>query len=549
MNKSQNKTLYELFNGRTPAIRFLKPFGCHVMILNTLDNLGKFEAKGDEGYFIGYSMSSKTFRVFNKRTRKVEENLHVELLENKAIEKYARPNWLFDIDSLTISMNYVPVDAAHDALLESSSSKPHDESSSQVPKGSGNPNPIVSSSNPPADQMESLTVESPIPTVSSPVLTACLNDSPEPSSDAILISKRVANQEETPSLETILSLTNRFEDILGVTTSSDETIRVEADMDVKSSFLYGTIYEEVYVMQPPGFQDPAFLAKNFMHAPVAWKLYDLSGVHHVIAKDKEIFMLVEKDYPLRRGLTLVMISYKLQIENYSQMAEDLIRKIYNIANTPRNKARLVAQGNTQEEGIDYDEVFAPVARTEAIRLFLDYASFMGFTVYQMDVKSAFLYGTMDEEVYVMQPLGFQDPAFPAKVYKVEKAMYGLHQAPRAWYGTLSKYLLNNGFQRGTIDQTLFIRRQRKDFILVQVYVDDIIFGLSNPQLCREFEALMHEKFQMSAMSELNFFLGLQVLQKEDDIFLSQDKYIGDILKKFRFSYVRSSNIPTDKKNP
>nr|GFA85064.1 putative ribonuclease H-like domain-containing protein [Tanacetum cinerariifolium] len=215
----------------------------------------------------------------------------------------------------------------------------------------------------------------------------------------------------------------------------------------------------------------------------------------------------------------------------------------------RNKARLVAQGHTQEEGINYDEVFAPVARIEAIRLFLAYASFIGFTVYQMDVNSAFLYGTIDEEVYVMQPLGFQDLAFPIRVYKVEKAMYGLHQAPRAWYGTLSKYLLKNGFQRGTIDQTLFIRRQREDFILVQVYVDDIIFGSSNPQLCKEFEALMHEKFQMSAMGELNFFFGPQVLQKKDGIFLSQDKYIGDILKKFRFLDVRSSNTPMDKENP
>nr|GFD20940.1 retrovirus-related Pol polyprotein from transposon TNT 1-94 [Tanacetum cinerariifolium] len=101
---------------------------------------------------------------------------------------------------------------------------------------------------------------------------------------------------------------------------------------------------------------------------------------------------------------------------------------------------------------------------------------MGFTVYQMDVKSAFLCGTIDEEVYVMQPPRFQDLAFPAKLYKVEKAMYGLHQAPRAWYGTLSKYLLKNGFQKGTIDQTLFIKKQREDFILVQVYMDDIIFG-------------------------------------------------------------------------
>nr|GFB10049.1 copia protein [Tanacetum cinerariifolium] len=116
----------------------------------------------------------------------------------------------------------------------------------------------------------------------------------------------------------------------------------------------------------------------------------------------------------------------------------------------RNKARLVAQGHTQEERIDYDEVFSPVARIKAIRLFLAYASFMGFTVYQIDVKSAFLYGTINEEVYVLQPPRFQDLEFPSKVYKVEKAMYGLQQAPRAWYGTLSKYMLKNGFQRGDI---------------------------------------------------------------------------------------------------
>nr|GFA74756.1 hypothetical protein [Tanacetum cinerariifolium] len=136
-------------------------------------------------------------------------------------------------------------------------------------------------------------------------------------------------------------------------------------------------------------------------------------------------------------------------------------------------------------------------------------------IYRMDVKSAFLYGTIDEEIYVMQPLGFQDLEFPAKFYKVEKAMYGLHHAPRAWY----------------------------------VYVDDIIFGSLNPQLCREFETLMHEKFQMSAMGELNFFLGLQVLQKKDGIFLSQDKYVGDILKKFGYSDVRSANTLMDKENP
>ncbi|GJY87614.1 putative ribonuclease H-like domain-containing protein [Tanacetum coccineum] len=127
----------------------------------------------------------------------------------------------------------------------------------------------------------------------------------------------------------------------------------------------------------------------------------------------------------------------------------------------RNKARLVAQGYTQEEGIDYDEVFAPVARIEAIMIFLAYASFMNIIVYQMDVKSAFLFDRIKEEVYVCQPSGFEDPEFPNKVYKVEKALYGLHQALRAWYETLSTYLLENRFRRGTIDRTLFIKKDKE----------------------------------------------------------------------------------------
>nr|GEU86307.1 putative ribonuclease H-like domain-containing protein [Tanacetum cinerariifolium] len=188
----------------------------------------------------------------------------------------------------------------------------------------------------------------------------------------------------------------------------------------------------------------------------------------------------------------------------------------------RNKARLVAQGCTQEEGIDYDEVFIPVARIEAIRLFLAYASFMGFLVYQMDVESAFLYGRIKEEVYVCQPPGFEDPHYPDKVYKVEKALYG------------------------KIDQTLFIKRQKEDLLLVQVYVDDIIFGSTKKELCTEFEVLMHDKFQISLIGELTFFLGLQVKQKSDGIFISQDKYVDEILRKFKYEDVKPASTPMDK---
>ncbi|GJW31456.1 putative ribonuclease H-like domain-containing protein [Tanacetum coccineum] len=209
----------------------------------------------------------------------------------------------------------------------------------------------------------------------------------------------------------------------------------------------------------------------------------------------------------------------------------------------RNKARLVAQGHRQEEGIDYDEVFAPVARLEAIRLFLGRCFLYGFLLYQMDVKSAFLYGEIEEEVYVTQPKGFEDPYFPKHVYRVVKALYGLHQAPRAWYARLSAFLLQHNYRRGTIDKTLFIKKDSRDILLVQVYVDDIIFGSTNKAWCEEFEVLMKGEFEMSAMGEMSFFLGLQVKQLPDGIFISQDKYVKDMLTKFDMESVRTATTP------
>ena len=182
---------------------------------------------------------------------------------------------------------------------------------------------------------------------------------------------------------------------------------------------------------------------------------------------------------------------------------------------------------------------------EAIRIFLAYAAFKDFKVFQMDVKSAFLYGKIEEEVYVCQPPGFEDPNFPERVYKLDKALYGLHQAPRAWYDTLSKYLIENGYMRGTIDKTLFIKKNGLDYIFVQIYVDDIIFGSTNDLLCKEFETVMHKKFQMSSMGELTYFLGLQVKQVQNGIFINQSKYVQDILVKFKFQDCKSASTPVD----
>nr|GEZ85921.1 hypothetical protein [Tanacetum cinerariifolium] len=289
VNKSQNKTPYELFNGRTPAIGFLKPFGCYVMILNTLDNLGKFKEKGDEG---------------------TKDAANQEVKKNVSSLRYiALPNW------------------AHDALLESSSSKPQDDCSTDVPETNGNSNPTATSTNPPADHLKTLTLETPIPTASSPVPTGCFTDSPEPSSDARLISKRVVNQVETPSLNNILTLANRFEDILEITTNSDESNGVEADvnnMETITPRVLGSLTSSI---------NSQFKPKKISDA-----LQDPSWVE-------------------------AMQEEHLQFK---------IQNVWTLVDCPKGPPR------------------------------------------------------------------FQDLEFPANVYKVEKAMYGLHQAPRAWHQVTPK---------------------------------------------------------------------------------------------------------------
>nr|GEX14337.1 hypothetical protein [Tanacetum cinerariifolium] len=487
VNKSQNKTPYELFNSIIPALGFLRPFRCHVMILNTLDHLGKFDAKGDEGYFVRYSMSSKAFRVFNKRIKKVEENLHVDFLENKLIEKGAGPNWLFDIDTLTNSMNYVPVvvastsstnisahmETSNDTIRNSDAqddSQKEQDCNADVPESSGISNPTATSKVPSAEQVEpavSLIVASDILTVSSPVSTVYLNIYLDSSSGPRLILKGDFNQKEALSLGNALTLSNRFEDTIGNTSNAVTLNEVESDLS--------NMETSIPVSPTPTFRIHKDHPKSQIIGPVDTPVQTR---HKSKEMEKQKAMQEELlQFKIQNVWVLVdcpkgvrPIGTKWVLKNKKDERGIVIR----------NKARLVAQGYTQKEGIEYEEVVAPVARIEAIRLFLVYALFMGFVVYQMDVKK-----------------------FPDRVYKVKKAMYGLHQAHRAWYGTLSK----------------------------------------------KFEALMHDKFQMSAMGELTFFLGLQALQKKDGIFLSQNKYVGNILKKFGYSDVRSANTLMYKENP
>ncbi|GKD86027.1 retrovirus-related pol polyprotein from transposon TNT 1-94, partial [Tanacetum coccineum] len=204
------------------------------------------------------------------------------------------------------------------------------------------------------------------------------------------------------------------------------------------------------------------------------------------------------------------------------------------------KARLVAKGYQQEEGIDFEESFALVARIEAIRIFIANSASKNMTIYQMDVKTAFLNGELKEEVYVSQPEGFVDPDHLTHVYRLKKALYCLKQAPRAWYDTLSRFLLDSKFSKGVVDPTLFTQKTSKHILLVQIYVDDIIFASTDPKACDIFSNEMSSKFQMSMMGQMFFFLGLQVSQNLEGIFINQSKFALELLMKFRMD---SCNTP------
>ncbi|GJR67146.1 putative ribonuclease H-like domain-containing protein [Tanacetum coccineum] len=382
VTKPHNKTPYELFLSRKPTLGFMRPFGCPVTILNTIDHLGKFDGKADEGFFVGYSINST----------KACDDAGKAIMDTVAGKDYILlPLW--------------PTNPLFSQSLKCSFDVGFKPSSDDEKKVTEDPR----KENECDDQEEET------------MLTALTNI-------------ELPDDPNMPELEDIIYSDN------------DEDVGAEADMNNLEAFM-------------PVSPIPS------------------TRIH--------------KDHPVE------------------QIIKDL-------NSTPQT--RRMAK-NLKEHGIR--------------------------RMKEMDVKSAFIHGKIEEEVYVCQLPGFEDPDFPDIVYKVEKALYGLHQAPRAWYEILSTYLLDNGFQRGKIDKTLFIRRDKVYIMLVQVYVDDIIFGFTKKSLCTKFEKMMHKKFQMSSMGELTFFLGLQVKQNEDEIFISQDKYMTEILKKFAFTDVKTASTPME----
>ncbi|GJT63037.1 putative ribonuclease H-like domain-containing protein [Tanacetum coccineum] len=467
--KPHNKTPYELFRGFKPALSFMRPFRCHVTILNTLDSLGKFDGKSDEG---------------------VQGELNSGTLEEISQDCNVMPIWkdVSYFDSLSKDVdNGEPKSAANNQK--------------QVEDGLDNKNDAKDKSDDDSSPNE-------VNVVGQHVYTARLDVN-----------------------------TGSFK--LNVVGSSVNTASSYDQDSPKDMFTMGASHtlEATHVEFFSDEDEPEV---------------DLGNITNSYTVPTTPNTRIHKDHPIENVIGDVKLNPQAFLKLYLiHLGWKQCKK--NFCNSNSNRFRylwiyLLERGSL-EQNRSTETRKMKGGLIVAIRLFLAYASFMGFLVYQMDMKSAFLYGTIKEEVYLTQPLGFKDPDHPDKVYKVVKALYGLHQAPRAWYETLANYLLGNGFKRGKIDQTLFIKKQKEYILLVQVYVDDIIFGSTNKELCTGFEKLMKDKFQMSSMGELTFFLGLQLQQKEDGIFISRDKYVAKILKKFNYIDVKSASPLVDLEKP
>ncbi|GJY37506.1 putative ribonuclease H-like domain-containing protein [Tanacetum coccineum] len=552
VTKPQMKTPYEILMGRSPNISFMRPFGCPLTILNTLDQLGKFDGKSEEGYLLGYSTSSKDF------------------LENQENQKGKGPDWMFDLELLTPSMNYIPVRKENygdsgGKVSTYADVEDLDEQHFIVHGPSIHAAQNTHSEERTADKEDSIVSEE-------IALMMSLNAFEEE-------KRRIALEKGKESANSTFTLSTTNTPYQSTGTNEEDGVHDYNIMDhpISTIDVPSTPTLRIHKIHPQS----QIIGKSTAGVQTRRKLQDSTSNQHQALlsfiykqnrtnhKDQQTCLFacfLSQEEPKKVSQALADESWVEAMQE--ELLQFKLQEVWVLCDLPegkrvigtkwvfrnkrdergtiiKNKARLVAQGYRQEEGVDYDEVFAPVARIEAIRLFLAFASFMGFTVYQMDVKSAFLYGNITEEVYVKQPPGFEDPAHPNKVYRVVKALYGLHQAPRAWYERLSTFLLKHGYRRGAIDKTLFIKKDRRDIMLVQVYVDDIIFGSTKSSMVKDFEDLMQKEFKMSSMGELTFFLGLQVKQTSAGIFLSQDKYVKDILNKFDFRTIKPASTPIE----
>ncbi|GKA44560.1 putative ribonuclease H-like domain-containing protein [Tanacetum coccineum] len=542
-----NKTPYALLTGKTPSISHFKPFGCHVTILNTSDHLSKLDGKADEGYLVGYSSSNRAYRVYNMANKRVEETMNLRFLEEKANIQGIGHEWSFDLDYLTDSLGYNRDKANRSAGTHGVSSNPagfqDDDSDSDsdeqvilVPSYPSNNIPGAEPKDTSDAHSNGVLVDT-AEDIFQQELARLKDQEQRATSDAERLGLGFAKDAE--ELQKRASAKTVPPGSIPVPTGSipvpsSDTMVSPSDVSVPTGCISvpsGSPTDLFFDVEPTTrFSSPSDLG-NYVPSP---------GIFSSTSYDNEF------------GADLNNLASTMEVSLVATKRINIVHPQSLIIGEPNSSVQTRSQAEMQQ--FKFQNVWIlvdlpAVARIEAIILFLAFASYMGFMVYQMDVKSAFLYESIDEEVYVTQPKGFVDPQYPKKVYKVVKALYGLHRAPRAWYATLSTFLLKHGYRKGTIDKTLFHKKHKRDIILVQVYVDDIIFGSTKKAWCDEFEALIKGEFEISAMGELIFFLGLQVQQRPDGIFIGQDKYVQEILKKFDLESVRTATTPYEAPKP
>nr|GEY74683.1 hypothetical protein [Tanacetum cinerariifolium] len=496
-----NKTPYELINERKPNISFLHVFGALCYPKNDREDIGKLGAKGDIGFFIGYSTDSCAYRVFNRQTKKIIKTMNVSFdeLSSMAFEQCSSKPRLNCMTSRYISLGLDLTYAPSTITMQQ-----------------------------PSEGELDLLFEA--------VYDDYIGGQP-------LATRRTDIDELTPNA---MVDGNIFANLFA--NSSTSAVASSSQQNVDPSNMYTFYqpypYEFQWTKDHPleqviGEPSRPVLTKNQLRSDGDMCMYALSvstiepkNIKKAMTNPAWIDSMQEELLQFKRLDLWVLVPAP---DNISPLTlKWLLKNKHDEEQTViRNKSRLVVRGYHQEEGIDFEETFAPVAKMEAIRIFLAYTTHKSFTVFQMDVKTAFLHGTLKEDVYVCQPKGFIDANHPSHVYRLKKALYGLKQAPRAWCDELSTFLLHNHFFKGTIDSTLFIRRFQDNILVVQVYVDDIIFGFIHPRYIQLFSDLMKSHFRMSMMGEMTLFLGLQVNQSPSGIFINQSKYMLKILNKYR----------------
>ncbi|KAK1697026.1 hypothetical protein QYE76_013723 [Lolium multiflorum] len=522
-----NKTPYELLTGNKPNVMYIRVFGCKCLVKNNKGKLGKFETRTIEGIFVGYAENSHAYRYYNRSSGTIEVSCDVVFLEDNGSQvEQVVPCVAGNDDDPSSAIKHMgighirPMEVHNDDQddgVEVSSSPQVEPSSTQVEPSSATQDVSSTQDEPHPEEQE----ESPQPTEQDH------DDDQETSSTHV--QAQVVPHDQVLARDEFIDHEGTIRKIKAATRASD----MKVDL-VLGSISKGVVTRRHHALLMTYCQHHAFVS-SFEPLKVHEALVDPDWV---IAMQEElecftrneVWSLVERPKDHR----INVIGTKWVFKN--KQDEDGI--------VIRNKARLVAQGFAQIEGMDFEDTFAPVARLEAIRLLLAFASFHNFKLYQMDVKSAFLNGPLKETAYVAQPPGFEDPCRPNHVYLLHKALYGLKQAPHAWYEFLRDFLLQDGFCMGTVDSTLFTKRVKGGGLFIcQIYVDDIIFGGTNPNHNKAFEQLMTRKFEMSMMGELKFFLGFQVRQLAKGTFISQEKYVKDMLKKFNMTNASPMKTP------